>query len=459
MRLGLFVFSVLLVLGACKLKSKNTDSKTITMNGRFVTPDWVRNTTIYEVNIRQYTKEGTFNAFMQELPRLKELGVETLWFMPITPIAQKNKKGSLGSYYACSDYTSINPEFGNLDDFKALVKKAHEMGFKVIIDWVANHTGWDHHWTVEHPDYYLKDSVTHDFKVASGMDDIIELNYNNPALRKAMIDAMKYWVNECDIDGFRCDLAFWVELDFWKEARKELDAIKPLFWLGEFDEVDKPEYGQAFDASYTWKWMHESEEFYKTREPIDTLIHLLHRYDQLGDTTQRAWFTTNHDENSWNGTEFEKYGKMTKALTAFNFTWNGVPLLYSGQEIGNNKRLAFFEKDLIEASPDADVYFNFYKSLVKLKKESAALRGGDASVKTLLLNTTAGNKVFAFLRIKDAEQVLVVLNLSNENNLHFDITSPEVKGIYRNVFSGAANDFTGEKSFEMQAWEYLVYKK
>ena len=459
MRLGLFALLVLGLLSACQLKSKNTDSKTTTMNGRFVTPDWVRSTTIYEVNIRQYTKEGTFNAFMQELPRLKELGVETLWFMPITPIAQKNRKGSLGSYYACSDYTSINPEFGTLEDFKSLVKKAHEMGFKVIIDWVANHTGWDHHWTVEHPDYYLKDSSTHDFKVASGMDDIIELNYNNPALRKAMIDAMKYWVNECDIDGFRCDLAFWVELDFWKEARKELDAVKPLFWLGEFDEVDKPEYGQAFDASYTWKWMHQSEEFYKTREPLDSLIHLLHQYDRLGDTTQRAWFTTNHDENSWNGTEFEKYGKMTKALTAFNFTWNGVPLLYSGQEIGNNKRLAFFEKDLIVASPDADVYTNFYKSLVKLKKESAALRGGDPTVRTILLNTTAGNKVLAFLRVKDAQEVLVVLNLSGENNLHFDITSPEVNGVYQNIFSGAANDFTSEKSFEMQAWEYLVYKK
>ena len=166
--------------------------------------DWIATTNVYEVNVRQYTPEGTFNAFAKHLPRLKDMGVKTLWFMPITPIAQKERKGSMGSQYAASDYTSINPEFGTMDDFKNLVKSAHAQGFKVIIDWVANHTGWDHRWTHEHPDYYERDSTTGDFKRASGMDDIIELNYKNPALRKAMIDAMQFWVREADIDGFRC---------------------------------------------------------------------------------------------------------------------------------------------------------------------------------------------------------------------------------------------------------------
>src|SRR5690606_15529540 len=196
---------------------------------------------------------------------LRAMGVETPWFMPITPIAQKNKKGSLGSPYACSDDTSINPEFGTLEDFQQLVKQAHELGMKGIIDWVANHTGWDHVWTKSHPEYYLKDSSTGDFQIASGMDDIIELDYNNPAMRQAMIDAMQYWIKTCDIDGFRCDLAAWVEVDFWQQARPQVDSVKKMFWLGEFDELDNPDYGKVFDASYTWSWMHKTREFYQDK--------------------------------------------------------------------------------------------------------------------------------------------------------------------------------------------------
>src|SRR5687767_10174402 len=184
---------------ACTSKQVKTIQNTSTMPT--VSADWMKTTNVYEVNVRQYTKEGTFNAFLKELPRLKDMGVETLWFMPVTPIAQKNKKGSLGSYYAAADYTSINPEFGTLDDFKSLVTEAHRQGFKVIIDWVANHTGWDHVWTKEHPEYYEKDEATKDFKIASGMDDIIELDFNNAQLRKAMIDAMKFWIMETGIDG------------------------------------------------------------------------------------------------------------------------------------------------------------------------------------------------------------------------------------------------------------------
>ena len=428
------------------------------MINRFKPVEWSHSTNIYEVNLRQYTVEGTFNAFANYLPSLKEMGVKTLWFMPITPIAQKNKKGSMGSYYACSDYISINPEFGSMDDFKNLVKQAHDMGFKVILDWVANHTGWDHSWTKEHPEYYLKDSLTNDFKIASGMDDIIELDYKNPALRQAMKDAMKFWVTECAIDGFRCDLAFWVELDFWKEARKELDAVKPLFWLGEFDELEKPEYGEAFDASYTWTWMHKTEDFYKKQESLDTLLTVLKKYDDLGDSTMRAWFTTNHDENSWNGTEYEKYGDMAKALAVFSTTWNGVPLLYSGQELPNRKRIKFFEKDVIEWAATNGLN-NFYKVLLQLKTNNPALRSGDPSVQTFRIKTSDPKNIFAYLRKNGSKEVLVVLNLSGQKDLHFDILDSTVTGIYTNVFSGAANDFTTNKSFEMQGWEYLVYEK
>jgi alpha-amylase len=462
MRLFLFAAALLFLLSNCKLMKKKEATQKVnqTSMALFNTPvGWAHSTNIYEVNIRQYTEEGTFAAFANHLPRLKELGVETLWFMPITPIAQKNKKGTLGSYYACSDYTSINPEFGNLDDFKSLVKEAHAQGFKVIIDWVANHTGWDHVWTKQHPDYYKKDSTTGDFQVASGMDDIIELDFSNPALRKAMMEAMKFWVTECDIDGFRADLAFWVELDFWKEARTALDKIKPLYWLGEYDELEKPEYGQVFDASYSWSWMHKSKEFYEGKQNLDSLLSLLKRYDDLGDGTMRAWFTTNHDENSWNGTEFEKYGDMAKTLAVFSATWNGVPLLYSGQEMGNRKRIKFFDKDIFEEGPEASMLAGFYKALLKLKRTNPALRGGDTTVQTFRLKNTASQQVFAYLRKNGAREVLVILNLSAQKDLHFDLLDSTVTGTYKNIFSGAANDFTNSKSFEMQAWEFLVYEK
>ena len=462
MRFIVLALSFSLLLDSCKLMKKEDESKTKKNNNgminRFKPVEWSHSTNIYEVNLRQYTVEGTFNAFANYLPSLKEMGVKTLWFMPITPIAQKNKKGSMGSYYACSDYISINPEFGSMDDFKNLVKQAHEMGFKVILDWVANHTGWDHSWTKEHPEYYLKDSLTNDFKIASGMDDIIELDYKNPALRQAMKDAMKFWVTECAIDGFRCDLAFWVELYFWKEARKELDAVKPLFWLGEFDELEKPEYREAFDASYTWTWMHKTEDFYKKQESLDTLLTVLKKYDDLGDSTMRAWFTTNHDENSWNGTEYEKYGDMAKALAVFSTTWNGVPLLYSGQELPNLKRIKFFEKDVIEWAATNGLN-NFYKVLLQLKTNNPALRSGDPSVQTFRIKTSDPKNIFAYLRKNGSKEVLVVLNLSGQKDLHFDILDSTVTGIYTNVFSGAANDFTTNKSFEMQGWEYLVYEK
>ncbi len=454
---NLFAIATLFCMTGCKNDSKQ-NPVSMDKNSPFTTPGWVHNTNIYEVNLRQYTPQGTMNAFADELPRLKDMGVKTLWFMPVTPIAQKNRKGELGSYYACSDYTSVNPEFGTMDDFKNLVKQAHEMGFKIIIDWVANHTGWDHVWTREHPDFYLKDPSTHDFKMPAGMEDIIELDYNNPALRRAMTDAMKFWVTECDIDGFRCDLASWVELSFWKEARKELDAVKSLFWLGEYDELDSPGYGEALDASYTSTWMHRTEDFYKQHLPLDSLHTILERYDDLGDSTMRIWFTTNHDENSWNGTEYEKYGDMAKALAVFSATWNGIPLIYSGQELPNKKRIKFFDKDTIPWTGQNELH-DFYKTLLNLHSNHPALRSGDRMVQTFRIKTTDRKNVFAWLRKNGGREVLVVLNLSPENNLHFEITGEYLTGIFKNVFSGAANDFTTDRSFEMQAWEFLVYEK
>lgn len=417
--------------------------------------EWKHTTNIYEVNVRQYTKEGTFRVFEKEMPRLKNMGVKTLWFMPITPIAQQNKKGSLGSPYAASDYTSINPEFGTMDDFKHLVNEAHRLGFKVIIDWVANHTGWDHIWTKTNPEFYLKENGT--FKMASGMDDIIELDYENQEMRKAMIDAMKFWIEETDIDGFRCDLASWVTVDFWKEARPEVEKIKPLFWIGEFDELESPEYGKVFDASYSWKWMHKSAEFYKDNQPIHELVDLLRKYSQIGDSSMRAWFTSNHDENSWNGTEYEKYGDITKPMAIFSATWNGIPLLYSGQELPNLKRLEFFEKDPIEWTNDCKMA-DFYKTLLNLKSSNPALRGGDSNVVTYLLNTSANDKIFAYIRKNKWNEVLVVLNFSKEN-VEFTIDDENVSGIFKNIFDGTKRDFNTGKNFSFKVSDYAVFEK
>jgi len=417
--------------------------------------DWTHNTNIYEVNIRQYTKEGSFKAFARELPRLKDMGVKTIWFMPITPIAQKNKKGVLGSYYAASDYTSINAEFGTLDDFRILVRQSHELGFKVIIDWVANHTGWDHKWTRDHPDFYEKDDATGDFKIASGMDDIIELNFNNPELVRAMIDAMKFWINECDIDGFRCDLAFWVELEFWKEARKELDAIKPLFWLGELDPIEHPEYMGTFDAAYTWTWMHKTEDFYKKDLPLDLLANVLQQYDAIGDASMRTWFTSNHDENSWNGSEYEKYGDMAKTLAVFSCTWNGIPLIYGGQELPNLKRLKFFEKDAIDWTGENQLH-DFYRKLLNLHSNNAALSAGNPLSTTQRIKTGMDDRVFSYHRKNGKQEVLVILNFSS-NSVRFEIDP--FNGKFREIFSCTEREFSNDASFQINGWAYMVFEK
>lgn len=420
--------------------------------------EWKQTTNIYEVNVRQYTPEGTFKAFEAHLPRLKKMGVKTLWFMPITPIAQKNKKGSLGSQYAAQDYTAINPEFGTMEDFKHLVDEAHKMGFKVIIDWVANHTGWDHIWTKTNPDFYLKDEKTGDFQIASGMDDIIELDYSNPKMREAMIDAMKFWVREANIDGFRCDLASWVEVDFWQQARPEVEKFKPLFWLGEFDELEHPDYGKVFDASYVWTWMHRTRDFNEGRQSQYDLKGLLQRYTDIGDGSMRAWFTSNHDENTWNGTEYEKYGVFAKPLAVFSITWNGVPLIYNGQELPlENKRLAFFEKDPITWT-DTPSLHQFYKTLLNLKSTHPALKGGDKAATTQWLSTNAEDRVWAYLRKNGDKEVLTILNMSKEP-VSFTLTDDKVKGTYRNVFTNVKRNFDEGKAFNLAVSGYAVFEK
>lgn len=421
------------------------------MNKKFATVDWAKGANIYEVNIRQYTTEGTFTAFLNHLPRLREMGVEILWLMPITPISEKEKLGSLGSYYACSSYMQVSPEFGNLNDFKHLVREAHQLGFKLIIDWVANHTGWDHEWTLSHPEWYIKNTQG-GFTERNGWQDVIDLDYDNENMREAMIDAMKYWVEECNIDGFRCDMAHLVTLDFWKQARAACDAVKPLFWLAECEEL---RYHEAFDVSYAWSWMHITGKYARGEASLHDVREVLHSYSQYPENASKLFFTSNHDENSWNGTEYEKYGKAARAWAVFTATWQGgMPLIYSAQESPNTKRMEFFHKDLFEWKHPLQLE-SFYKTLLHLHKTNPAIHGGE----TFILPSDHDNQLMVFLRRKNESVVLVLLNLSNQDRLKVHVQHEWLTGRFNSIFSGLQFSFNGKESFELQAGEYFVYEK
>ena len=426
------------------------------MNKAFQTVDWAHNTNIYEVNVRQYTNEGTFNAFARELPRLKDMGIQTIWFMPITPISMQNRKGSLGSYYACSDYTAINPEFGTMEDFKRLVAQAHALGFKVVIDWVANHTGWDHVWTRSNPEFFSRDNEGRFLPPFPDWEDVIKLDYSNPDLWKAMIDAMKFWIRECDLDGFRCDMAHLVPLAFWTEARTQLDGMKPLFWFG---ETEDPNYHEVFDATYTWELLHTLERYWRQESTISAIDSVLFRYDSMfPKTALRVFFTSNHDENSHSGTEYERMGDAAKAFAVFCATWNGIPLIYSGQELPMTyKRLRFFDKDPI---PWTDEYLlqDFYKILLNLRQTNPALRAGDKDGKTYRLDTNDNAQVFAYLRKNNDREILVILNLS-ATKVDAKLLGRVVMGKYRDAFSSAEVELDSETIFELERWGYKVFER
>jgi cyclomaltodextrinase len=416
-------------------------------------PQWSRNVAIYEVNVRQYSPQGTFAGFEPHLVRLRDLGVGIFWFMPIHPIGQQQRKGSLGSYYSVRDYYGVNPEFGTAEEFRALVDRIHQMGLYVIIDWVANHTAWDNPLAVQHPDWYMRDSRGQFFPPVPDWSDVIDLNYNDPALRDYMAEAMAYWVREMDIDGFRCDVASMVPMDFWDRVRAELERIKPVFLLA---EAEGPEFHQrAFDMTYAWGLSDIINGIAGgTRTVAD-----LDRYVQ---TEQRRYprdayrmnFTSNHDENSWNGTVFERLGESAEAMAVLTATLEGMPLIYSGQEAGLNRRLEFFEKDLIEWHDHP--FAELYDTLLHLKRDNRALWNGMWGGRVERLVTTDDEAVFAFLRQMDFDRVLVVLNLSNQPR-EFSLQGHEFAGAYRDVFTTEEIDLREGATFVLEPWGYGVY--
>jgi len=409
---------------------------------------WANTASIYEVNIRQYTAEGTFKAFEKHLPRIKEMGIDIIWLMPITPISQVNKKGSLGSYYACSSYTKISPEFGSSNDFKDLVDAAHALGMKVIIDWVANHTGSQHEWMQANPSWFTKDAAGN-FTERNGWDDVVDLNFDNTSMRIALIDAMEFWVNQFNIDGFRCDMAHLVPLDFWIEARTNLEKIKILYWLAETEDIA---YHQVFDTSYAWAWMHASKKVGKELDGLQEVYNVLHQYAQYPKGAYKLFFTSNHDENSWNGTEYEKYGIAAKAWAVFTATWNGQPLIYSGQELPNTKRLAFFDKDQIEWTTELPRLHQFYKTLLTARKAFPVLQSSN------VFNLPTEGAVMAYLKQDQGQTALVVLNFSADRQ-HLNVAHEAFSGRFTNLFSGLSFEFNGDSYFELMPGEYIVYLK
>jgi glycosidase len=448
---AMLIVFVLAMFSCNAPKTNNEQTKT---NQRVYTHvDWAKNANIYEVNIRQYTPDGTFNAFAKHLPRLQQMGVDILWLMPIHPISEKNRKGSKGSYYAVQDYQKVNPEFGSFEDFKSLVDQAHELGMKVIIDWVANHTGWDN-WLIEaHNDWYTKDSLGNIVTPVDDWSDVADLNFEVPELREYMTQSLEYWVREANIDGYRCDVAGMVPLDFWISARTRLDAIKPVFMLAEWESK---EILAAFDMIYGWEFHHIMNQVAQGKKNTSDLITYFNKIDTLFDADDYLMnFITNHDENSWNGTEFERMGDAVKAMAVLAHTVPGMPLLYTGQEAKLNKRLLFFEKDSVAWGTYE--YADFYKELLQLKKNNKALWNGTQGGPLTLIENS-GTNVLAFSREKENNKVVVILNLSNTSQ-EISFINNAVVGNYNSLFTQTEVTITDLSSFNLGPWDFKVLVK
>ena len=446
---------LLLAFVSCK-----NDQHTVTANADTAKtdghPSWMMQGNIYEVNVRQYTPEGTFKAFAQHLDRLKEMGVQTLWFMPINPISKTERKGTLGSYYAVADYTAINPEYGTMDDWKALVKQAHEKGFKVMIDWVPNHTGADHYWLQKHPDFYVRDSSG---KAVSQFDwtDTRKLNFANAELRDSMIAQMKYWVTETGIDGYRCDYAVGPSRAFWKDCLKQLhEAKNGLFMLAEADSAWLHDMG--FDATYAWPEFNMMKLIAAGKRKAGAFDSVLRFADSiLPANGLRLYFTSNHDENSWNKADFQTMpGDSHTPFAILTQTMKrGIPLVYSGQEEPVLRSIQFFEKDPMGFSKYARA--PLYKQLQELRSTHKALAGNASFTK---LVTGNDDNIYAYYRKAGDQVVLVLLNLSNTAQTA-KLSEADQQALSGQFYSMGDKTRTAPlaATFDLKPWGYAVMVK
>ncbi|MFD1096443.1 alpha-amylase family glycosyl hydrolase [Salegentibacter chungangensis] len=472
----MLILLAVFMLAACKKESKKSkETSTLTEQDSLapINDQVMESAVIYEANIRQYSPEGTFDAFTKDIPQLKELGVKIIWVMPIYPISMKNRKATgdlsvediedpeerkkyLGSYYAIADYSAVNKEYGTEEDFQELVDTAHENGIYVILDWVANHTGWDHEWITEHPEYYTQnekgeivDPLNPETGESWGWTDVADLNYDNKELWSAMKGEMKYWVENHDIDGFRADVAGEVPTEFWEQIVKEIEETKPVFMLAESE--DKDLFEEAFDMGYNWEGHHIMNDIAqgkKTAKDWDAYMKKIDTTYQEDDFLMN--FVTNHDENSWNGTVKERMGDASETFLALTYTIPGMPLIYSGQEYDLHKRLKFFEKDTIPHTKGK--VWPIMEKLGQLKNENAALQGGKNAATYEALKNSAEEKILSFKRQKDGEEVIFIANLTDKP-VKFRL---EAQGEFTDYMSGDALTLKKDQEREFDAWEYEI---
>ena len=457
----LFVAAIATFVGCCNCKTQETAREFDKFNS-----------VVYELNIRQATEEGTFAAAEKYLPELKEMGVDIVWLMPISPIGIDSRKGTLGSYYSIIDYKAVNPEFGTMEDFKSFLATAHDLGLKVILDWVANHTSRDANWWKEgKTDWYVMDESTGLPIVEYDWTDIAKLNYKNEDMRNAMIDALKFWV-ELGLDGYRCDVAMNVPGDFWKRAWEEVRAINPdVYLLAEGEEQWLHESG--FEATYAWELHHIFNAMAKggsetknvagdgtiktDAKSVADLKEYLERDDvKYPAPAMRLMFTSNHDENSWAGTEFERMGDAHKTFAALTFVLpKSQPLIYTGQEIGLNRRLEFFEKDSVVELVDLEYgkeYRDFYKGLIAFRHNNSALAAG-ANVAPMVYVEGAPESVLAFARENEENKVLCFFNFSAEPQ---SLTLTEAEAGEYNCLCGKVMTYKAGDVVELEPWAYML---
>lgn len=411
---------------------------------------------LYEVNVRQFTPKGDFKSFLPRIERIASLGVTTLWFMPIFPIGEIKRKGTLGSYYSIKDYKSVNKEFGTIRGFKSIVDKAHKCGMKVILDMALNHTSWDNVWMSEDEMLYAHDE---NGEVVSPFDwtDTAKLDYNNPKLRAKVTDAMKFWITECGIDGYRQDMAGLVPLDFWEESIAELRAIKPnIYMLG---EVEAPEYVKEglFDACYGWETYHFIERIAAQQDTVENFRgHLMAENDNYPAACSKMLFISNHDENSWHDSEFKRFGEAVDYMRAFNFVYRGTPLIYSGEEAGCDKKIEFFEKDLIDWSK-VKKFTPIFKELVNLKLTNEALGDTYETSTPYFINSSQPYNVMAFKRKHGDSVVIGIFNMT-PYHIQPAFYDEDYQGKYNKLFHGEVELESGVYD-PFGPWEFKIYHK
>ena len=419
-------------------------------------PEWSRDAVLYQINTRHFTPEGTFKAAQEELPRLKALGVDILWLMPIHPIGEKNRKGTLGSPYSVRDYYAVNPEFGTEADFRTFVDAAHAQGFKVILDLVANHTAWDHPLASEQPGWYEK-TWDGDFRPTPWWDwsDIIDLDWSQPGVRAHIGGAMEYWVREFGVDGYRADVAGYVPVDFWETMRARLDAIRPVFMLGEVQQ--SAWHRAAFDASYAWDWHNTSKNVAQGKGNATSFYGYYAENESLWPRqAMRMTYIENHDSNAWEGTIYENYGAALEAMTALSFTGEGLPLIHNGMESCNAKRLEFFERDPIDWAQDPDCsYGALLRDLIAFRTANPALHNGKWGARMHKIENSAPEQLLGWVRQQEGNKVVGLFNLSGRP-VSAVLSDGIAAGIYTGFREEGAVTLEAGDTVELPAWGFRL---